>query len=81
MRVCVCVSYEVNGVHTTGERYRYELGVCTDVGSTPHYEGCGTMQFGLSNPNLTHCLGKLSMSQVARSESECGNGWGRGVAN
>jgi len=59
----------VDGEHETGDRYHYEVGVCTDVGSTPHYEGCGAMQFGLTHHNLTHCLGKLATAQVARSKS------------
>ena len=66
-------SYDLDARHDTGDSYRYVVGVCTDVGTIEYYTDCGAMQYGVTNPNLTHCLGKVTSAQVARSKS---SSWG-----
>lgn len=65
-----CCSFRTEALHDSGDEYIYEFGVCVDVGKEL-YDGCGAVQYGKTNKNLTHCLGYLSSAQVARSKCVC----------
>ena len=61
-------SQEVKGEHRTGETYRYEIGVCVDVGrEKDKNELCGVVQYN-SNNTHSHCLGNVTKAQIARSK-------------
>ena len=61
----VCVRrYSTVGEHSSDKAYNYFVGVCVDA--LDDQPGCAVVQ--MSNDS-THCIGKTSQTQIARSES------------